>query len=81
MEFPACVVWASPSAFTVFNFLPEFHSPSGEGVNYATSFARPILMLAAFNDALIKVVATVVSTDPCAFGNATQPGLDFAHLQ
>ena len=51
-------------------------APSGE-FSYATSFPSPILMSAAFDDGLIKSVATVVSTEARAFSNAARSGLDF----
>lgn len=44
---------------------------------YATSFPQPILLGATFDDDLIKQVATVVSTECRAFGNAGRAGLDF----
>ncbi|OCL04852.1 glycoside hydrolase family 3 protein [Glonium stellatum] len=49
---------------------------SGE-YSYATSFANPILMSAAFDDDLIEAVATVVSTEARAFSNGGRAGLDF----
>jgi beta-D-xylosidase 4 len=51
-------------------------SDSGD-YSYATSFPQPILMGAAFDDALITDVATVVSTEVRAFNNANRAGLDF----
>ncbi|KAK5957273.1 hypothetical protein OHC33_001645 [Knufia fluminis] len=45
--------------------------------SYATSFPQPIVMGAAFDDALINAVATVVSTEARAFNNANRSGLDF----
>ncbi|KAH3009321.1 hypothetical protein KXV73_007425 [Aspergillus fumigatus] len=45
--------------------------------SYATSFPQPILLGATFDDDLIKQVATVVSTEGRAFGNAGRSGLDF----
>ncbi len=58
---------------------------SSPGVNFstqgpfscATSFPQPILMGAAFDDQLIKEVATVISTEARAFNNAKRAGLDF----
>ncbi|CAK7200632.1 hypothetical protein SEUCBS139899_003330 [Sporothrix eucalyptigena] len=44
---------------------------------YATSFAGPITLSAAFDDALVERVATVVSTEARAFSNAGRAGLDF----
>ncbi|KAF9820640.1 hypothetical protein IEO21_01343 [Rhodonia placenta] len=51
-------------------------APSGE-YSYATSFPQPILMGAAFDDALINHVATIVSTEARAFNNANRSGIDF----
>ncbi|KAF2756172.1 beta-xylosidase [Pseudovirgaria hyperparasitica] len=45
--------------------------------SHATSFPQPILIGAAFDDALIKAVATVVSTEARAFSNANLAGLDY----
>ena len=45
--------------------------------SYSTSFPQPILMGAAFDDALIEAVATVVSTEGRSFNNANRSGLDF----
>ncbi|KAJ7244081.1 beta-xylosidase [Mycena rebaudengoi] len=58
---------------------------SGHGVSFAssgnfsvaTSFPQPILMGAAFDDALIKSVATITSTEARAFSNVNRAGLDF----
>ena len=44
---------------------------------HATSFPEPITMSAAFDDALIKAVATVVSTEARAFNNMNRSGLDY----
>ncbi|THH27589.1 hypothetical protein EUX98_g6608 [Antrodiella citrinella] len=51
-------------------------APSGQ-FSYATSFPQPIIMGAAFDDDLIKQVATVVSTEARAYNNAGRAGLDF----
>ncbi|CAK5265376.1 unnamed protein product [Mycena citricolor] len=45
--------------------------------SYATSFPQPIVMSAAFDDALIKAVATTISTEARAFSNAARSGLDW----
>jgi beta-D-xylosidase 4 len=46
---------------------------SDEGkYSYSTSFPQPILMGAAFDDALITQVATVISTEARAFNNANR---------
>lgn len=51
---------------------------SNEGeYSYSTSFPQPILMGAAFDDALITEVAKVISTEARAFNNANRTGLDF----
>ncbi|CAK7229970.1 hypothetical protein SBRCBS47491_007428 [Sporothrix bragantina] len=44
---------------------------------YATSFAGPITLSAAFDDNLVESVATIVSTEARAFSNAGRAGLDF----
>jgi beta-D-xylosidase 4 len=46
-------------------------SDNGE-YSYSTSFPQPILMGAAFDDALITAVATVISTEARAFNNANR---------
>jgi hypothetical protein len=46
-------------------------SEQGE-YSYSTSFPQPILMGAAFDDALITKVATVISTEARAFNNANR---------
>ncbi|KAJ7505520.1 glycoside hydrolase family 3 protein [Mycena galericulata] len=51
-------------------------APSGD-FSFATSFPEPILMSAAFDDAMIKSVATIISTEARAFNNAGRAGLDF----
>ncbi|KAF2720710.1 glycoside hydrolase family 3 protein [Polychaeton citri CBS 116435] len=45
--------------------------------SYATSFPQPILMGAAFDDELIREVASIVSTEARAFNNDGRAGLDF----
>ncbi|KAI0652437.1 glycoside hydrolase family 3 protein [Trametes meyenii] len=45
--------------------------------SYATSFPQPILMGAAFDDPLIRAIATIVSTEGRAFNNAGRAGLDY----
>ncbi|KAJ7432351.1 glycoside hydrolase family 3 protein [Mycena latifolia] len=45
--------------------------------SFATSFPEPILMSAAFDDEMIKAVATVISTEARAFNNAGRSGLDY----
>ena len=45
--------------------------------SYATSFAMPIILSAAFDDQLIEDVATIISTEARAFSNAGRAGLDF----
>jgi beta-D-xylosidase 4 len=51
-------------------------STSGD-FSHATSFPQPITMSAAFDDALIHAVATVVSTEARAFNNVNRSGLDY----
>ncbi|GBE86378.1 Probable exo-1,4-beta-xylosidase [Sparassis crispa] len=45
--------------------------------SYATSFPEPILMSAAFDDALIHQVGLTVGTEGRAFNNFNRSGLDF----
>ncbi|CAK5281389.1 unnamed protein product [Mycena citricolor] len=45
--------------------------------SYATSFPQPIVMSAAFDDALINTVASTISTEARAFSNAARTGLDW----
>jgi beta-D-xylosidase 4 len=45
--------------------------------SYATSFPQPILMSAAFDDALIQQVGTIVGIEGRAFDNNGFAGLDF----
>lgn len=46
-------------------------SDNGE-YSYSTSFPQPILMGAAFDDALITAVGKVISTEARAFNNANR---------
>jgi xylan 1,4-beta-xylosidase len=50
---------------------------SSGNFSYATSFPQPIVMSAAFDDALIEAVATVISTEARAFNNDNRAGLDY----
>lgn len=50
---------------------------AGSNYSYATSFPQPILMGAAFDDALIHDVACQISTEARAFSNANRYGLNF----
>ncbi|KAI1390476.1 glycoside hydrolase family 3 protein [Hypoxylon trugodes] len=45
--------------------------------SYATSFAMPILLSAAFDDDLVEKVAEQISTEARAFSNGGHGGLDF----
>lgn len=58
-------------------FSPGVDFATQGNFSYATSFPQPILMGAAFDDALIEAVATVVSTEARAFNNDGRAGLDF----
>ncbi|KAI1384076.1 glycoside hydrolase family 3 protein [Hypoxylon trugodes] len=51
-------------------------APSGE-FQYATSFASPILLSAAFDDDLVYSVAEAISTEARAFSNFGHAGLDY----
>ncbi|KAJ7226907.1 glycoside hydrolase family 3 protein [Mycena pura] len=50
---------------------------SSGNFSFATSFPQPILLGAAFDDPLVKSVATTISTEARAFNNAGRAGLDF----
>lgn len=50
---------------------------TGSNFSYATSFPMPILTAAAFDDALVKSIATVVGTEGRAFANHGKAGFDF----
>ncbi|KAF8974417.1 glycoside hydrolase family 3 protein [Flammula alnicola] len=52
-------------------------APGGQNFSFATSFPQPILMGAAFDDDLIKEVATTISTEARAFNNFGRAGIDF----
>ncbi|KAK4502317.1 hypothetical protein PRZ48_005742 [Zasmidium cellare] len=54
-----------------------FNQPNGSAFSYATSFPNPILMGAAFDDALIGQVASVIGKEARAFANYEQSGFDF----
>lgn len=55
----------------------SFNPDTGSEFQYATSFPQPITLGAAFDDALVHAVATVISTEARAFSNAGRAGLDF----
>ncbi|KAG5983381.1 hypothetical protein E4U55_000057 [Claviceps digitariae] len=55
----------------------QFQTPLGDDFSAGTSFPMPILMGAAFDDALIREVASTISIEARAFGNAGYGGLDF----
>lgn len=55
----------------------SFNTENGGDFGYATSFPQPITLGAAFDDALVHAVASVVSTEARAFSNAGRAGLDF----
>lgn len=56
---------------------PGVNFSASGNYSYATSFPQPILMGAAFDDHLIRRVATVISTEARAFNNDGRAGLDF----
>jgi xylan 1,4-beta-xylosidase len=56
---------------------PGVNFSTSGNYSHATSFPQPILMGAAFDDALITAVATVISTEARAFNNNGRAGLDF----
>ncbi|KAG6008116.1 hypothetical protein E4U21_004998 [Claviceps maximensis] len=55
----------------------QFQTPLGTPFSAGTSFPMPILMSAAFDDALIRGVASTISIESRAFGNAGYAGLNF----
>lgn len=69
-------IWWNEALHGVANSPGVNFSDSGD-FSYATSFPQPILMGAAFDDELIREVATVVSTEARAFNNDQRAGLDF----
>ncbi|KAJ6594524.1 glycoside hydrolase family 3 protein [Mycena capillaripes] len=50
---------------------------SSGNFSFATSFPQPIVLGAAFDDPLVKSVATTISTEARAFNNVGRAGLDF----
>lgn len=58
-------------------YSPGVNFSSSGAYSYATSFANPILLSAAFDDDMIQDVATVISTEARAFSNVGRAGLDF----
>ncbi|KAL7905273.1 glycoside hydrolase [Trichoderma velutinum] len=55
----------------------QFQTPLGANFSAATSFPMPILLSAAFDDALVQSVATAISIEARAFANYGFAGLDF----
>lgn len=51
-------------------------SPAGD-FSYATSFASPILLSAAFDDDLVHAIADAISTEARAYSNFGHAGLDY----
>ncbi|KAH9482881.1 putative exo-1,4-beta-xylosidase bxlB [Psilocybe cubensis] len=68
--------WWSEALHGVAGSPGVFFAPSGN-FSFATSFPQPIVMSAAFNDELIKEVATVISTEARAFNNGGRAGIDY----
>jgi beta-D-xylosidase 4 len=56
---------------------PGVSFASSGNFSYATSFANPILLAAAFDDELIERIGEVISTEARAFSNVGKAGLDF----
>jgi beta-D-xylosidase 4 len=56
---------------------PGVSYASSGNFSYATSFASPILLAAAFDDKAIEKIAGIVSTEARAFANVGKAGLDF----
>ncbi|KAG6034696.1 hypothetical protein E4U41_006431 [Claviceps citrina] len=55
----------------------QYQTPLGAKFSAGTSFPMPILVSAAFDDSLVRDIASVISTESRAFGNAGYAGLDF----
>jgi hypothetical protein len=74
--FTVCFVWYKAVVEYTLNFVGiagPYTNFSAQGeYSYSTSFPQPILMGAAFDDALITKVATVISTEARAFNNANR---------
>jgi xylan 1,4-beta-xylosidase len=56
---------------------PGVSFASSGNFSYATSFASPILLSAAFDDELIERIGNIISTEARAFSNIGKAGLDF----
>ncbi|KAJ9645248.1 hypothetical protein H2199_003254 [Coniosporium tulheliwenetii] len=56
---------------------PGVNFSTSGNYSYATSFPQPILLGAAFDDALVNSVATIISIEARAFNNDGRAGLDF----
>ncbi|KAL2148598.1 hypothetical protein VTH82DRAFT_2152 [Thermothelomyces myriococcoides] len=54
----------------------QFRNGPGD-FNSSTSFPMPLLMAAAFDDALVEAIGHVIGTEARAFGNAGWSGLDY----
>lgn len=68
--------WWSEALHGVADSRGVHFADSGE-FSYATSFPSPIGLGSAFDDELVKQVATVISTEARAFGNTGHGGLDY----
>ncbi|KAF9057773.1 glycoside hydrolase family 3 protein [Panaeolus papilionaceus] len=69
--------WWSEALHGVAGSPGVFFAPAGSNFSFATSFPQPITMGAAFDDQLIKDVATVISTEARAFNNGGRAGIDY----
>ncbi|KAJ7217844.1 glycoside hydrolase family 3 protein [Mycena pura] len=69
--------WSEASHGIAFTGPGVMFADPGEPFSFATSFPQPIVLGAAFDDDLVKAVATVISTEGRAFNNAQRAGLDY----
>ncbi|KAJ7702980.1 glycoside hydrolase family 3 protein [Mycena rosella] len=69
--------WWSEASHGVAWTGPGVSFASSGPFSYATSFPQPIILGAAFDDDLVKAVATVISTEARAFNNVQRAGLSF----
>lgn len=58
-------------------YAPGIHFSDSGPYSYATSFPCPISLGAAFNDPMVKEIASVISTEARAFNNERRAGLDY----
>jgi beta-D-xylosidase 4 len=69
-------VWWNEALHGVADGFGVSFADSGE-FSYATSFPAPIVLGATFNDALVRRVAEIISTEARAFANSGRAGLNY----